>query len=74
MTKRFLTCSCCGGDAGEFEHWPNRDKGYGLCADCVVWLRKPREATGQPRMSEADIARNYGVAGRNFAKPESRFS
>jgi hypothetical protein len=56
MTKRFLTCSCCGGDAGEFEQWPNRDKGYGLCASCVVWLRKPREATGQPRMSEADIA------------------
>jgi hypothetical protein len=39
-----------------------------------VLLRKPREATGQPRMSEADIARNYGVAGVHFAKPESRFS
>lgn len=56
-----LECCVCGNGAGRWQqHW-NRDTGYGICADCVQWLR----ATG--RATEEEIKDLYGVEGVNFA-------
>jgi len=57
---RSLGCCCCGGDAGRWEQWWNRDTGYGVCAPCVAWVRSRGE-------TEAEIRENYGVEGVNFA-------
>ncbi len=55
-----LECCCCGNGAGNFkQHW-NRDTGYGICADCIAWLR----ARGT---TEEEIKDLYGVEGENFA-------
>ena len=59
-----LECCVCGNDAGRFQqHW-NRDTGYGICPDCVKWLREKRGTT------EAEILDLYGKEGANFA-PQS---
>jgi hypothetical protein len=56
-----LECCCCGGNAGKFKQWWNRDDGYGICPDCIKDFR----AKG---MSEKEIRDCYGVEGVNFAK------
>lgn len=58
-----LDCCCCGRGAGNFEQWHNRDTGYGICADCIKWMR-------DRKISEAEIKNLYGVEGVNFAKVE----
>lgn len=59
--KRHLSCCVCAGEAGTWEqHW-NRDTGFGVCADCVAWLRGKGE-------TEAEIADLYGVEGVNWGK------
>lgn len=68
MSKtRQLACACCGGDAGRWQQWYNQDTGYGVCADCVAWMRKPASATRPARESEENIRDYYGVEGINFA-------
>lgn len=58
---RHLACACCDGDAGRFQQWHNRDTGYGVCADCIAWMRR------DGRETEAEITDYYGVEGVNFA-------
>ncbi len=67
MAKRDLGCACCGGYAGRWrQHW-NQDTGFGICADCVAWLRKPKSEGGPPRENEDYIRDCYGIEGINFA-------
>lgn len=63
MAIRRLECCVCGGDAGRWAQWWNRDTGYGVCVECVRRLR----ARGT---DEATIRQDYGVEGVNFGKPE----
>lgn len=59
MTIRNLACCVCGNDAGRHaQHW-NRDTGFGVCKDCIAWLRSRNE-------SEAEILDLYGIEGVNF--------
>lgn len=63
-TKRYLTCSCCGRDAGRWEqHW-NRDTGYGVCRPCVDWMLSLGDTPEQ-------IERDYGKEGLNYAVKEA---
>jgi hypothetical protein len=62
-------CSCCDRYAGHFQQWHNRDIGFGICADCIAWLRAPREGK-PPRCDEAEIRDLYGIEGVHFAKAE----
>lgn len=58
---RRLECAVCGGDAGRWhQHW-NRDTGYGVCRQCIDWLRATNRAT------EDEIRDNYGIEGVNYA-------
>lgn len=54
MTKD-KTCSCCGGYAGKFQQWHNRDTGYGICVKCSDWM-----AERWPSENQANL---YGQAG-----------
>ena len=62
---RSLFCACCGGFT-RGRQWFNQDTGYGICSDCIAWLRKPKSETGPPRESEAYIRDCYGIEGINF--------
>ena len=59
MAKKQKTCSCCGGDAGKFEQWHNRDAGYGVCRKCADWILGLGETPEQ-------FHRCYGVAGIHY--------
>lgn len=61
MTKRNLTCSVCGADAGQYEQHPNQDTGWGICAPCV--------ATQAGRETPEEMASLYGKAGVNYEQP-----
>lgn len=61
MTVRSLECCVCGGGAGRWEQYWNRDTGYGVCAKCVGWV-KERGA------SDAEVADLYGKEGVNWGK------
>lgn len=65
MPKRDLYCACCGGIAGRYEQWWNQDKGYGICINCVAWLRNGRE-------TEEYIKDCYGIEGINFGLPKEQ--
>jgi hypothetical protein len=54
---RRTECCCCGGDAGRWLQWHNRDEGYGICLDCVTWFRQEK------RYTDADIQAYYGTEG-----------
>lgn len=58
-----MTCAVCGDYAGMFEQWHNRDKGYGVCAECVDWLQTKRQVPPE------EIKRHYGEAGVHYSKP-----
>lgn len=62
-TKRYMTCSCCGGYAGHFEQHPNRDTGFGLCGVCAIRLRVHRA------MPADEIKDLYGDAGVHYEAP-----
>jgi hypothetical protein len=65
LLKR-MSCSCCGAWCTG-RQWHNRDQGFGLCGDCVKWLRSPKHSDGQtPRESEEEIRRCYGIEGIHF--------
>ena len=53
--RKRLTCNCCGAETYG-RQWPNRDTGYGMCADCLTFVRSRG-------MSEAEIKDLYGVEG-----------
>ena len=59
MAKKQKTCSCCGGDAGKFEQWPNQDKGWGVCRSCVDWI------LGRGTTHE-EFHQTHGVAGIHY--------
>ncbi len=56
---RTLTCSCCGATC-RGRQWHNRDTGYGLCSDCVVWIRQRGKETPE------EFTRCYGTEGVHF--------
>lgn len=60
--KHQMTCCCCGAYAGFWEQWYNRDAGYGICPDCIVYVRSLGE-------SPEEMKSNYGVEGVNYAPP-----
>lgn len=60
-----LTCCCCGDLAPAFEHWPNRDRGFGLCGKCAVWI-KTRPRTVEPNPTDDEFRRCYGEEGRHW--------
>ncbi len=53
----YKVCSCCGA-ATQGRQWPNRDKGFGLCLECV-----PFTARGYTASEHASI---YGYRGIHF--------
>jgi hypothetical protein len=59
--RKYMKCSCCGGYAGRFEQWHNRDTGYGVCSSCITWLK------GRG-VSDTEIKQNYGVEGVNYVR------
>jgi len=62
--KRGLQCCVCGEYAGRWEQWWNRDTGYGVCANCVTWVRSRGE-------TEQEIKTNYGIERVNWGKQEA---
>lgn len=51
----WLECNCCGnGTRGR--QWWNRDTGYGMCAECLTYVR----SKGMP---DAEIRDYYGIEG-----------
>ncbi len=60
-----LACACCGG-VTRGRQWFNQDSGYGICGDCIAWLRKPKSDTGPARESEGYIRDCYGIEGKHF--------
>lgn len=65
-----LKCCCCGGDAGFWVQWPNRDKGYGVCVPCVNWMLRPqRDVTDQGAL-RATVEACYGKRGINWGAEE----
>lgn len=61
-----LKCACCGGDAGHWVQWPNRDKGYGVCVPCVNWMLRPHADTTDPGALRTMIESCYGKRGTNW--------
>ncbi len=59
---RTLRCSCCDGRA-RGRQWHNRDIGYGMCVDCVDWIRKRHAEDPKRGENEDEIRRLYGVEG-----------
>ncbi len=60
-----LTCCVCGAYTRGRQWW-NRDTGYGICGECVAYVRGRGE-------TEEQIRDYYGVAGVHYAvdtKPE----
>lgn len=58
MTRK-LICACCGGDAGRWQQWFNRDTGYGLCRKCADRI--------ETRETPAEFESCYGRPGVNYA-------
>ena len=61
LTKPILlTCAVCNKET-RGRQWHNRDKGFGLCRDCLWWLEQ-RVAEGRSE----DIEGNYGINGVHY--------
>lgn len=65
---RDLGCNCCG-NAMRGRQWWNRDTGYGMCDECIVYVRTHRPF-GRDPMSEAESLECYGIDGVHFNIPE----
>ena len=63
--KKRKTCACCGSYAGKWEQWFNQDTGFGLCSECVTWI-KTRRPFGQEPMTTEEFERIYGLAGAHY--------
>ena len=66
--KRRLECCCCGGDAGRWSQWHNRDTGYGVCTKCVDWIKTRQRSNEADRPDDAEILRLYGQEGVNWGR------
>ena len=66
--NRRLECCCCGGDAGRWQQWHNRDTGYGVCAKCVDWIKTRPLLREVDRPDDAEILRLYGQEGVNWGR------
>lgn len=53
-----LTCCCCG-KSTQGRQWYNRDKGYGLCANCAEWIKS--RGTSAEEMQSL-----YGIKGTHY--------
>lgn len=62
---RTLTCTCCGG-AARGRQWENMDQGFGICSDCVGWLKDRKDFPMMPYGATL----NYGVEGLHFFSKE----
>jgi len=58
-----LTCCCCGAVAPAFEHWHNRDTGFGLCGDCATIIQS------RPDADPDQFRRDYGARGIHWMPP-----
>jgi len=56
---RSLQCGCCGGEARGRQWW-NQDKGYGMCSNCIKWIREKGKET------EEEIRQCYGIEHIHF--------
>ena len=69
-----LKCACCGGDAGYWVQFWNRDKGYGICVKCVNWMLRPHrgQEDSLKLLAQAmeDIEASYGKRGTNWGTPD----
>ena len=61
---RNLECCCCG-ESTRGRQWWNRDTGYGICRDCITFVRSKKK-DGKPRQSEDQIRDYYGMEGIHF--------
>jgi len=61
LPARAMACACCGQPAGSWMQWWNQDRGFGICFDCVGWIRG-RGAT------EEFIRDTYGYEGRHWGR------
>jgi hypothetical protein len=61
MAKAYKKCNCCGGFAGYWEQHSNRDTGWGMCPECITYVRNRG-------MSEEEIKDLYGVEGVHWGK------
>lgn len=59
-----LECCCCGGSAPAKEQWWNRDKGYGLCGGCAVYIKSRKDYDPQ------DFEQCYGKEGVHWMPRE----
>lgn len=55
-----LTCACCGSET-RGRQWHNRDKGYGLCPDCIEFVSKNETPEAVESM--------YGKRGTHYDLP-----
>lgn len=70
-----MRCSCCGGDAGRFEQWWNRDTGYGLCGKCAEWIDQYRpfgREIPEERIGGEEFTRCYGYEGKHWSRETGR--
>lgn len=59
---RNLYCNCCGAQT-RGRQWHNRDTGYGMCTDCIAYVR----SKGMP---EEEIVDLYGQEGIHWGVKE----
>ena len=52
-----LTCCCCG-EYTKGRQWFNRDKGYGLCPECAIWL--------SDKETPEEMRKCYGIKGEHY--------
>ena len=63
--RRNMRCCVCDGEAGRFQQWHNRDKGFSICSKCAA-----KEAT---RLSYPDFSEAYGYTGIHFQRPDDPY-
>jgi len=59
-TTTYLDCACCGGGAGRWQQWHNRDAGYGVCRRCADWM------LDELAQSRIEFRQCYGVPGVHY--------
>ena len=56
-----LTCAVCGSYT-KGRQWHNRDTGYGVCTDCITWIKSRNHYDSTPDQ----IKSCYGIDGINY--------
>ena len=66
VKKRDMVCCCCGAYAGRYQqHW-GRDKGFGLCENCIDFVARS--------ISLDEFKSCYGEPGKHYARLPARFA